>query len=220
MIENIRDKDALTKNSKEYNNFEMDDHTAGEWVRDPKHLLFKLSRYKFVSKMFDNYESVLEIGSSDCFGTYIVKQAVKHLVATDMRDCNVKKNKMPSEYEFEFHKHNILDGNFPGSYSGIYALDVMEHISVEKEELFLKNIIKSLNDDGVLILGMPSQESQIYASKESIEGHVNCKSGLDFRNLMKKYFHNVFLFSMNDEVVHTGFNKMAHYLFTVSCMKK
>ena len=27
-----------------------------------------------------------------------------------------------------------------------------------------------------------------------------------------KYFENSFLFSMNDEVVHTGFGPMAHYL--------
>lgn len=34
----------------------------------------------------------------------------------------------------------------------------------------------------------------------------------DFKNTMQRYFHNVFMFSMNDEVVHTGFHPMAHYL--------
>ena len=37
---------------------------------------------------------------------------------------------------------------------------------------------------------------------------------------MKIFFKHVFLFSMNDEVVHTGFEKMAHYLFVVCCAKK
>ena len=37
---------------------------------------------------------------------------------------------------------------------------------------------------------------------------------------MLKYFENVFLFSMNDEVVHTGFSPMAHYLFVICCQKK
>ena len=32
---------------------------------------------------------------------------------------------------------------------------------------------------------------------------------------MQKFFHNVFVFSMNDEVIHTGFQPMAHYLWTV-----
>jgi hypothetical protein len=49
---------------------------------------------------------------------------------------------------------------------------------------------------------------------------VNCKDGEEFRALMLRYFHNVFLFSMNDEVVHTGFHKMAHYLLAVCCGKR
>ena len=37
---------------------------------------------------------------------------------------------------------------------------------------------------------------------------------------MERYFNNVFMFSMNDEVVHTGFHKMAHYIFAVGCNAK
>jgi len=29
----------------------------------------------------------------------------------------------------------------------------------------------------------------------------------EFRALMQKYFHHVFMFSMNDEVVHTGYTR-------------
>ena len=32
---------------------------------------------------------------------------------------------------------------------------------------------------------------------------------------MSKFFHNVFIFSMNDEVIHTGFYPMAHYLWAI-----
>ena len=32
---------------------------------------------------------------------------------------------------------------------------------------------------------------------------------------MGKFFHTVFMFSMNDEVVHTGYHKMAHYILAV-----
>jgi hypothetical protein len=37
---------------------------------------------------------------------------------------------------------------------------------------------------------------------------------------MQRFFHNVFMFSMNDEVVHTGYHKMAHYLFALCCGKR
>jgi hypothetical protein len=62
---------------------------------------------------------------------------------------------------------------------------------------------------------MPSLESQAHASPQSKAGHVNCKSGPELRKAMEKYFHSVFVFSMNDEVVHTGFYPMAHYLLAL-----
>jgi len=62
---------------------------------------------------------------------------------------------------------------------------------------------------------MPSIESQKYASEASKLGHVNCMNGEDLRNTLSNYFENVFMFSMNDEVVHTGFSGMAHYLIAL-----
>ena len=73
----------------------------------------------------------------------------------------------------------------------------------------------SLTDDAVMVVGMPSLESQAYASEGSKAGHVNCKSAPDLKALMQSFFRAVFMFSMNDEVVHTGYHKMAHYIFAL-----
>jgi hypothetical protein len=67
---------------------------------------------------------------------------------------------------------------------------------------------------------MPSIQSQPYASPLSKAGHVNCKDAPDFRALLSNFFHHVFIFSMNDEVVHTGFYPMANYLIAVCCEQK
>jgi len=71
-----------------------------------------------------------------------------------------------------------------------------------------------------LIVGMPSLESQTYASAASKAGHINCKSGPDFKAVFERYFDSVLLFSMNDEIVHAGFHAMAHYLFVICNGKK
>ncbi len=84
----------------------------------------------------------------------------------------------------------------------------------------MKNILESLDVKGTLIIGMPSLESQVYASEASKIGHVNCKSGNELSEFCKKYFHNVYSFSMNDEVLQTGFYPMSHYLFTLNTNKK
>jgi len=88
------------------------------------------------------------------------------------------------------------------------------------EDKFLTNLRASMTQDGIAIIGTPSIESQAYASPNSKAGHVNCKSMPDFKQMMARYFHNVFMFSMNDEVVHTGYHKMAHYLLALGCERK
>ena len=191
------------------------------WYDDPKRLAFTLSRYKFVAKMLSGSQHVLEVGCADAFGTRVVVQEVKKLTAVDFDPLFVEDtySRMGDRWTFECRVHDILAGPVPGKFGGAYALDVLEHIVSEKEEEFLRNMAASLTPHGVMIIGMPSLESQPYASLMSREGHVNCKTMPDLRTLMQGHFHNVFMFSMNDEVVHTGYHKMAHYLFALCCGK-
>jgi len=193
------------------------------WTIDPRRFAFLFSRYKFVSKMFSGYKKVLEIGCADGFASVIVANEVSQMSCTDYDKLLVDEAKKRPEHKQLGTKFKVFDfvkKKYKTKQDGIYCLDVFEHIEQKNEDEFLKNIVKSLNKNGTLIVGIPSLESQKYASKPSKEGHVNCKSGEDFKDLMQKYFHNVFLFSMNDEVVHTGYYPMSHYLIAVCCNKK
>ncbi|EKD71171.1 MAG: methyltransferase type 11 [uncultured bacterium] len=188
----------------------------GMWFADPKKLLFSLARYKFVAKMFEGRKLAVEIGCSDAFFAPIVAQSVEKLTVTDfdpafIDQADKQKKRLNPKWHYNSFVHDILKAPLPGTYDVAFSLDVMEHIPKEKEDIYLQNIISALHETGELIIGMPSLESQAYASPSSKIGHVNCKSGLDLKKTVEKYFHSVFLFSINDEVVHTGFNKLAHY---------
>jgi 2-polyprenyl-3-methyl-5-hydroxy-6-metoxy-1,4-benzoquinol methylase len=189
------------------------------WMADPKRLTFLFSRYKFVAKMLADRQHALEIGCADGFATRIVRQAVPHVTATDFDPVFIDdaKSQISQEWPIDFQCHDILKGPVPGKFDCAYSLDVFEHIPPAQEEIYIKNIIASMADHGIVVVGTPSLESQIYASKASKEGHVNCKSGLDLKALFQKYFHYTFLFSMNDEVIHTGYHSMSHYLFILAC---
>jgi 2-polyprenyl-3-methyl-5-hydroxy-6-metoxy-1,4-benzoquinol methylase len=188
---------------------------SGSWYKDPKHLLFTLSRYKFVAKMLSGKTKVLEIGCCDGFFSSIVTQEVEHVHGIDIDQIFIDEARQNINNNFSCSLYNIMDAPMPSKYDAAYALDVLEHIKIHQEDIFLTNICNSLNSDGELIIGMPSIESQIYASNISKAGHFNCKSGLDLKKVMKKYFKHVFLFSMNDEVIHTGYIHLAHYLIAV-----
>lgn len=192
------------------------------WHDDPKRLLFVLSRYKFVAKMFSGLNHVLEVGCADAFGTRVVRQEVKALTATDFDPVFVEdvNRRMDSAWPFECVVHDMLNGPMQRRFDGAYAVDVVEHIAEADENRFVGNIAASLQPHGVCIIGTPSLESQAYASPGSKAGHVNCKTGPGLKELMSRHFQNVFIFGMNDEVLHTGFHKMAHYLFALCCVKK
>lgn len=188
------------------------------WYDDPKRLVFTLARYKFVAKMLSGRGRVLEVGCGDGFAARIVAQEVGALTVTDFDPLFIQdiRERTVERWPMDARVHDILDGPMTGpAFDAAYSLDVLEHIPVEREGAYLANIAASLTDHGVFIAGIPSLESQAHASPPSRAGHVNCKTGRDFKVLMEGFFHTVFLFSMNDEVVHTGYAPMAHYLFTV-----
>jgi 2-polyprenyl-3-methyl-5-hydroxy-6-metoxy-1,4-benzoquinol methylase len=188
--------------------------TSWAWYDDPKRLSFMLSRYKFVSKMLSGLKDVAEVGCGDGFGSRVVSQSVKNLdcfdfdkelLETSKFSINLKRNNT------NFYFHDILKNKLNKKYDAIYSLDVFEHIQKSKEKVFIKNIRNSLRSKGVLIIGTPSIESQKYASKFSKIGHVNCKNQTVLKELLEKYFSYTFAFSMNDEIIHTGYAKMSHY---------
>lgn len=189
------------------------------WHEDPKRLAFLLARYKFVGKMLSGCASVLEVGCADGFGTRVVRQEVERLTAVDFDPVFVEeaRRQVDPRWPFDVVEHDILSGPMPGPFEGVYALDVLEHIPAAAERRFVANLEASLSDSGVLIVGTPSLQSQAYASPPSREGHVNCKTASDLKRLLTAFFRNVFIFSMNDEVVHTGFYPMAHYLLALCC---
>jgi len=196
--------------------------TSQVWHDDPRRLAVVLARYKFVAKMLEGRARVAEVGCADAFGTRVVAQAAGRVTAYDFDPVFVEdaSRRSSGKWPFDVHAHDILKGPLPRRYDGVYCLDLIEHIPGRREQAFLTHLRQSLRPSGALIVGTPSLESQAYASPQSKAGHVNCKTGPALARLLRGHFSNVFLFSMNDEVVHTGFYPMAHYLLATCCGKK
>lgn len=192
------------------------------WNQDPKRTLFTLARYKFVAKMLSGKQKVLEVGCADAFGTRLVQQEVGCVTAVDFDPVFIDdaKARLDPHWPMNLFTHDMLSGPVPGKFDAAYSLDVLEHIDPKSEHVFMKNFVASLEDSAVAIIGIPSLESQAHASPQSKAGHVNCKSGKEYKKFLEQYFENVFVFSMNDEVVHTGFFPMAHYLLALAISPK
>ncbi len=192
------------------------------WNDDPRALVFSMSRYKFVAKMLAGRERVAELGCGDGMGARLVQQTCSHVTVTDFDPIYIDdiKQRMDPDWPLEAYVHDITAGPLPEKFDAIYTLDVMEHIPAADEPTAMQNILASLKTEGVLVVGIPSLASQEHAHPKSKEGHVNCKDGDVFKADLMRWFHNVFVFSMNDEVIHTGFFPMANYLLAVCCQPR
>ncbi len=174
-----------------------------------------------VSKMRNGKRKVLEVVVAMRSGQVWCSR-IGAVTAMDFDPLFVKdaNDRMWPQWKFECRVHDMLSGPVVGEFDAAFSPDAPEHIKSEDEDVFIRNATHSLSDPGVLIVGSPSFQSQPYASAASNEGHINFKDGEELRTLMLRYFDNVFLFSLNDEVVHTGFLSMAHYLLALCCGKR
>src|SRR5882762_365792 len=102
--------------------------TAHSWDTDPKHLGFNLARYKFVAKMLQGYEKVLEVGCSDGFASPIVAQSVGKLTAVDNDPSFIKvaRTHASKSWNIDYRLHDITDEPLKG-FDAAYSMDVIEH---------------------------------------------------------------------------------------------
>lgn len=192
-------------------------YTSHIWRNDPKHLSFLFSRYKFCAKLLTGKKEVLEVGCGDACGTPLVAQVVEKVNCVDWEPLLMDDNRerLKDFKNIHFSLLDITERPFNHECDAVFSLDVIEHIKPELEHNFFENVCKSLKGNGICMIGTPNIEAQKYATAASQEGHINLKSYTDFQKILSKYFENGFIFSMNDEVVHTGFYPMAQYLIAV-----
>ena len=186
-------------------------------LRDPRLIGFIAARHKFVAKILAG-KAVLEIGCQEGFGTFFVSPYVDSITCIDFYPPfseGFSKHTAPHLGNCTFKLHDITLGPVEGNFDGAYALDVLEHIDPSREDRFWLHLCGSLAPSGIAIIGMPSLESQKYASEASKVGHVNCKTGEQLKIIAERYFQTVLIFSMNDEMLHNGFLPMSHYIFAV-----
>ncbi len=196
---------------------ELGPWTSYSLLHDPKHMCFALSRYKFCAKVLEGKANVLEVGCGDAFGIPIVAQAVQRVVAVDPEDRLIRSNKkrLRGIKNIEFQRLDICEEVPKEIFAATFSVDVIEHLDAHLNGAFMRHQCECLHPDGICIVGTPNITAGKYATPRSRIEHINLKSHEALREQMGTYFKNVFMFSMNDEVVHTGFAPMAHYLFGV-----
>lgn len=192
----------------------------GHQIQDsPRHALFTLARYKFAARMLpqDRLVRVLEVGCSEGIGTLMLAERGHDVLGIDAdAEAVAHANKVLKKPNVRFESRDFI-GQRIGEFDALVSLDVIEHIDGASEVAFMESIRANLTPEGMCIIGTPNDSASRYASQASQIGHVNMFTAERLTELMRRHFVHVFLFGMNDEVVHSGFYPMCHYLIALAC---
>lgn len=200
-------------------------HISYEWHNSRRKIIFTAASYKFAMKMIGNMydpdtKEILELGCNDGFGTHFVAEFAKRVVGVDFDKNAVELAKQNiDDKNVEFICDNFLNKTY-GEFDAVVSFDVIEHICPEDEDKYMQTVLNNLKDAGTFIVGTPTLEQQQYAAECVVKSHINVYKGEELYLMLKKYFHNVYLFAQNDEIIHTGFLRMANGLIAVCANKK
>lgn len=188
--------------------------------KTPRRALYYASYYKFAAKMIGKDRSVLDVGCSEGLGTWILAAECGRAMGVDIDSEAIavaKENWRDGRISFSCSDFLTLP---PTERDAVVSFDVVEHILPDHADSFFSGIATNLRHNGVAVIGTPNLDGQQYASEISKAGHVNVYSYDRLEESMRNHFHHVFMFCANDEVIHTGYSRMAHYLIAVGCRKK
>jgi 2-polyprenyl-3-methyl-5-hydroxy-6-metoxy-1,4-benzoquinol methylase len=184
-------------------------------------LLIRLARYKFVARLIKKGDRVLEVGCGSGLGSIFLSQHCAHVTGLDVKTTEIEEaNSINRRENVEFKVGDLFEIEASQVYDVIVNLDVIEHMPVEQGHQLVAAMARRLEPTGMLIIGTPSIYSYEYQSPMSQASHVKCYDQEELLALVDNYFGRTLAFSMNDEVVHTGFSKMAWYYFVLAFMPK
>lgn len=188
---------------------------------DMLRLLILLARYKFVARLIKKKDRVLEVGCGSGLGSIFLSQHCAHVTGLDVKESEIEEAKAINKREnVEFITCDLFDLEPSARYDVIVNLDVIEHMPVEQGHKFIDAMTRHLEPTGMLAIGTPSIYSYQYQSPLSQASHVKCYDQEELVTLVENYFHRTLVFSMNDEMVSTGYPKMAWYYFVLAFLPR
>jgi hypothetical protein len=91
-----------------------------------------------------------------------------------------------------------------------------EHLNAEAGAALVQRCARMLKPSGMFILGTPNIHIRDFQSESSRRGHINMFDQNGLRAILEPHFERILLFSMSDEVVHTGHPRAAWYFFALA----
>lgn len=183
--------------------------------------LIRLARYKFVARLVKKKDRLLEVGCGSGLGSIFLSQHCTHVTGIDVKGTEIDEARsINRRANVDFVCEDFFKLRTDKKFDVIVSLDVIEHMPTEKGNELVGAMARHLKDDGMLVVGTPSAYSYPYQGELSKASHVKCYDQDELVALIENHFGRTLAFCMNDEVVHTGFSKLAWYYFVLGFLPR
>lgn len=199
--------------------FELSQLNSYQFLNSPISMVWSLSHYKFASRMIKEKAKILDVGCNGGLGTRLLVENSRYVCGLDADLQAIKSaQKNFANTKMRFIHSDIFNANL-GKFDAVVIFSLINYIKKAALPAFYESIHRNLKPDGICFIGAPNETAAVY-SREGKVGLVNNYSWLRLKAEMERYFKWVFLFSSNDEVIHTGFYPLAHRFIAMGICKK
>ncbi len=179
-------------------------------------LLIRLARYKFAARLLKSNDKIMEIGCGSGLGSIFMAQHCAHVTGLDIKKGEIDEAIAINRRDnVTFIVEDFFKMKKSPEYDAVIALDVIEHLEPSLGKKLIKGISELCKPSGLAVIGSPSIYSYQYQSPLSKASHVHCYDLPELCSAVENYFGRAIPFSMNDELVHTGYHKMSWYYFVL-----
>ncbi|MBN1764838.1 MAG: class I SAM-dependent methyltransferase [Sedimentisphaerales bacterium] len=180
-------------------------------------MLIRLARYKFMVRQLKKTDTVLEIGCGSGLGACFLAQHCQFVLGLDINAEEIAlAQNINRRDNITFEHADFFSWTSDHKYDFIVLLDVIEHMNENLGRNLVEKTSHHLADNGLLVIGTPSCYSYEYQSSYSKAGHIKLYDQKELVALVENHYGRALAFSMNDEMVHTGFAKLAWYYFIIA----
>ncbi len=220
------------------------------WQDDEARLASHLAHYRFIAAVIGVRHDVAEYGCASPTGTRLILQQSRKMTLFDPRPLVVGdlQWRFQDDWRFEARLHDIISKPLSRQADSAYCVDFLQYISRDEEDIFVRNLRDSLSrESDFLLIGSPSYgaggppgtqhalgaDAAHGMAAQSNGDNLACqtrtargqaaiyrRTGAELKALTERFFHNVFMFSMVDDVAQPGIQPNAEHIFALSCGKK
>lgn len=150
-----------------------------------------LAAYKYAASYIDRKKSVLDLGCSDGYGSFLIAKISKETIALDIDKRTIEfARKKYNSANLKFVLGSALSLQWHNKFGVAISFQVIEHI--EDVDLYLRQVRKVLKKGGIFILSTPNRLLRLKnGEKPWNKFHVHEFENEELRIILEKYFSKV-----------------------------